>query len=240
MNILVTGKNGFIAKNVIRRLGNQHNVMGISHSDGDDLLEKYCKDSDMIFHLAAVQRGDNNEDFVDGNVRYTKKIIDVLDKFNIKIPILFSTSVGIDDRSSVFSKTKLEAEKMVRSYGNRNNVNVYVYKLNHIFGEFGKENFNNVIATFCFNVAHKLPIVINDPAISLQFTYVQDLVDEFEYIVDTRYEVCEYYLYPNIRYQKTLGEVAKILGDIINGVVQNGEFEAKLSKTLCFYKTLAV
>lgn len=238
MNILVTGKNGFIAKNVIHRLANKHNVMGVSHSDDDSLLESYCKNSDMIFHLAAVQRGVTEEEFFNGNVKYTKKLIYTLDRYNIKVPILFTTSIRIDDNESVFSKTKLEAEKLVRLYGKENSVKAYVYKLNNIFGEYGKENFNNVIATFCFNVVHHLPIVINNPAASLRFTYIQDLVDEFEYIVDTKPEISGRYLYPNIQYKKTLGEIVKILGDIVNGTEQKNEFEKKLSKTLDFYKSL--
>ena len=40
-------------------------------------------------------------------------------------------------------------------------------------------NYNSVVATFCHNIAHDLPIQVNDPNRSLELVYVDDVVAAF-------------------------------------------------------------
>lgn len=235
MNILVTGKNGFIAKNVIEYFGEKHNIYAVSH-DEDVLLEEYCNICDFVFHLAAVQRSQNEQDFWEGNVEYTQKLLSHLKKANNIVPILFSTSIGID-KKSIFADTKLEAERLIREYGLQNNIPVYIFKLNHIFGKYGKPNFNNVIATFCNNLANGQPICVNDPSVTLNFTYIDDLMSDFNQCIELKSYVKDEYLYTKIQYSRTIGTVVMILGDIMNNKCMNDDFGEKLFRTYNSYKT---
>lgn len=232
MKILVTGKNGFIARNVIEYFGKEHEILPISHTDSVQLLEKYCMECDFVFHLAAVQRSDDSFDFWKGNVDYTKKIITFL-KNNTKNPsIIFSTSIGID-KPSLFATTKLRAEEILRNFCNNNGNKLYVFKLNHIFGRYGKPNFNNVIATFCYNACTNKPIVVSNPSIKLYFTYIDDLLNDFNKYLLLNKVIESKYISCSIQYRKSLGEILFIISKIMNDEQDNlDEFEKKMK--FCF------
>lgn len=237
MKILITGKNGFIARNAISYFKDRCEVLAISHEDRDDILNHACQNCDIVLHFAAVQRSEREEDFWSGNVEYTKKIVECLEKNVKKVPIIFSTSIGID-KPSVFATTKKIAEQLIRDYSKKQSVPVYVFKLNHIFGKWGKPDFNNVIATFCNNIVNSRPIVINNPATTLDFTYIDDLMADLDRFVmcDKRcMKVDDAYMETSIRYSRTLGEVVMSLGNALNGKEPKDEFEKKLFVTLDSY-----
>lgn len=232
---LITGKNGFLAKNVVTYFSGKYNCVTVSHTD-DKSLSEACRNCDFVFHLAAVQRSENDVDFWTGNVEYTNLLIKALEANHNCVPVLFSTSIGID-KPSVFATTKLEAERLLREYSRKNNIPVYIFKLNNIFGRWGKPDFNNVIATFSNNIANKEPLVVNNPGTTLDFTYVEDLMKDFNMVLNSNSTNSkkEDYLSTQIKYRKTLGEVIMSLGNAVNQRVPQDEFEAKLFKTLSFY-----
>ncbi|MCL1462762.1 capsular polysaccharide biosynthesis protein CapF, partial [Klebsiella pneumoniae] len=39
-------------------------------------------------------------------------------------------------------------------------------------------NYNSAVATFCNNIAHDLPIRVNDPSVVMHLVYIDDVVDE--------------------------------------------------------------
>ena len=56
---------------------------------------------------------------------------------------------------------------------------VVIYRLANVFGKWCRPDYNSVVATFCHNVAHDLPIRIDDPAAPLRLVHVDDVVSEF-------------------------------------------------------------
>jgi len=90
MNILITGKNGFLAKDAIDFFSDENDIFPVSHIDSNFLLFEYYQKCDMVFHFAAVQRSDNDQDFVVGNIGYTQKLIDFLEKNMNYAPIMYS------------------------------------------------------------------------------------------------------------------------------------------------------
>jgi UDP-2-acetamido-2,6-beta-L-arabino-hexul-4-ose reductase len=59
-----------------------------------------------------------------------------------------------------------------------------VYRLPNVFGKWSRPNYNSVIATFCHNIAHNLPITIHDPRATLNLVYIDDVVQEFVRALD--------------------------------------------------------
>ena len=57
-------------------------------------------------------------------------------------------------------------------------VPVHVFRLPNVFGKWCKPNYNSAVATFCNNIAHDLPIQVNDRASELELQYIDDLVSE--------------------------------------------------------------
>ena len=60
---------------------------------------------------------------------------------------------------------------------------VHVYRLPGVFGKWCKPHYNSVVATFCHNISHDLPIQVNDPSFELSLVYIDDVVEEFVKII---------------------------------------------------------
>ena len=79
MNILVTGSEGFIAKNLIVQLKNlKCNIIKFNKNHNVKDLENKILKSDFIFHLAGENRSNNNKDFFKNNVNLSKKISEII------------------------------------------------------------------------------------------------------------------------------------------------------------------
>lgn len=211
MEVLVTGAGGFIGKNLLERLSRVENL--IVHSfdieNKIDELEEYIDRIDFIFHLAGINRPENLEEFYKGNRDTIKELINLIEKRELKIPILVTSSIQVD-RDNDYGRSKLQGEIFLREYSERNNVPVYIYRLPNVFGKWCRPNYNSVIATWCHNIANDLDIQISDRNISLNFVYIDDVVNTFtDHILEIK-ERKAYYEIP-ISYTKTLGEIADLL-----------------------------
>jgi UDP-2-acetamido-2,6-beta-L-arabino-hexul-4-ose reductase len=47
-----------------------------------------------------------------------------------------------------------------------------------VFGKCCKPNYNSAVATFCHNIAHELPITVNDRSVVMELIYIDDVVQE--------------------------------------------------------------
>jgi UDP-2-acetamido-2,6-beta-L-arabino-hexul-4-ose reductase len=84
---------------------------------------------------------------------------------------------------------------------------VAIYRLPGIFGKWARPYYNSVVATFCYNIAHGLPIEISDPKRRLRLAYIDDVVKSFiNFIRNPSLGVNKATITPE--YQITLGELA--------------------------------
>ncbi|WP_208854778.1 NAD-dependent epimerase/dehydratase family protein [Holdemania massiliensis] len=63
--------------------------------------------------------------------------------------------------------------------------NIYIFRLTNAFGKWWKSNYNSVLATFCYNIAHNIDIVINDTERVIEFAYIDDIVAAFINCIET-------------------------------------------------------
>ncbi|MEA2019546.1 MAG: NAD-dependent epimerase/dehydratase family protein, partial [Campylobacterota bacterium] len=163
MKILITGSNGFIAKNLIEHLKvDENNELYLySKKDSINILEAYVKEVDFIFHLAGVNRPTDVSEFYEGNRDLTRAIVDILESMNKSTPIVFSSSMQVD-RDNDYGKSKLEAESYLLNYMERTSTRVFIYRLPNVFGKWSKPNYNTVIATWCHNLTRDFEIQVND------------------------------------------------------------------------------
>ena len=89
MRILVTGSNGFIAKNLILELRNRgyESLFLCNRDTSMEELENYVAECDVLVHLAGVNRPQTEEEFYTENVGFTEKIVNILESKNKKITI---------------------------------------------------------------------------------------------------------------------------------------------------------
>ena len=210
MNLLVTGSNGFIAKNLIERLSRIKEVKVFKFDKNNTFLEleSYIENIDFIFHLAGVNRPKKNEEFYEGNSGLTEQLIAVIEKAKKKIPILISSSTQAKSNND-YGKSKLESEKALEKYGLENSVPIYIYRLPNVFGKWCQPNYNSVVATWCHNITRDIPLQINNKDAILTLVYIDDVVESFvSHLHDDSSNLkCKI----NISYQKNLGEISKLL-----------------------------
>ena len=149
-NILITGSNGFVGKNLIQYLTNNNeiNILTFTRDNTLNDLENLIKKSDFIFHLAGEVRPDSSEDdFNKSNAILTKSIVDILEKLGKKIPILLASTIHAKLLKNEYGKSKRVSEKTIEEYSINNKIQCSIYRLPHVFGEGCKANYNSVIST---------------------------------------------------------------------------------------------
>lgn len=242
MNVLITGSNGFIGKNLICELNN----MGITNQYLFDiatditLLDTYTKDCDFVFHLAGVNRPQNEEEFMQGNFGFTSTLLENLKKNNNKAPVLITSSTQAA-LANPYGKSKKAGEDLLFSYAKETCAKVFVYRLPNVFGKWCRPNYNSAVATFCSNIANDLPITVNDPNAVLNLVYIDDVINEFINAYNGQtYRKDEYYSVPIVHTVK-LGEIVELLNSFklsrINLSIPNmaNEFTKKLYATYLSY-----
>ena len=111
--------------------------------------------------LAGVNRPQNEEEYMLGNFGFTSTLLNLLEGFGNKAPVLITSSIQAE-RDNPYGKSKKSGEDLMFSYGKKNGVKVLVYRLANVFGKWSRPNYNSAVATFCYNIARDLPIQVND------------------------------------------------------------------------------
>ena len=184
-NVLVTGSNGFIGKNFCEflKFRDDIEIIKINKNSNESELYSLLLKADFIYHFAGVNRPNNNKEFIIQNVNFTQKIVDFLISNNLNTPIIFTSSIHANSNSD-FGSSKKNAEFILNEYSQSQKATVYNYRLKNIFGKWCKPNYNSVVATFCHNIANDLSIKIDNPKYIVEFIYIDDVVQEFNQIID--------------------------------------------------------
>jgi len=215
VKILITGSNGFLAKNLIFNLKEINNIELILFSKKNSLnqLKSKLKKADFIFHLAGVNRPDDKEEFISGNKGLTDFITKTLIELNKKTPLLFSSSIQVELNND-YGNSKKEAEKIIKDYSNFTGAPIFIYRLTNIFGKWSKPNYNSVIATWCHNIANDKPIKVDNPNSELSLVYVDDVIKSFieKISFNKKIETQSSHLYEIDRvYKKSLKDIKNLL-----------------------------
>jgi UDP-2-acetamido-2,6-beta-L-arabino-hexul-4-ose reductase len=179
--VLVTGAQGFIGKNLVVRLGELPGFAVTSFVRGDDeaALPALVAQVDAIVHLAGENRPKDESAFAEVNTGLTVVLCDAIRKewatTGREIPLLLASSTQAE-RDNAYGRSKLAAERAVEKLAEETGNPIVVFRLPGVFGKWCRPNYNSVVATFCHNIAHGLPLQINDPAASLRLVYVDDVV----------------------------------------------------------------
>ena len=183
MNILVTGSDGFIGKNLLVRLL-EHSIRYIcfNRQSSIDELPSLLKDVDFVIHLAGINRPDDPKEFHRGNHQLTALLCKAIRETGRSIPVVFASSIQAEVDNE-YGRSKRAAEEALIGLNRETSSPIYLYRLTNVFGKWAKPNYNSVVATFCHNTSQDLPIRIDDPKKLIPLTYIDDLLDEFMRVI---------------------------------------------------------
>lgn len=235
MKILVTGAKGFIGKNLVAELKNRKydEIFEFNKDTDSVLLDKYCKEADFVFHLAGVNRPKDQSEFMEGNYGFTSILLDTLKKYNNNCPVMISSSIQAE-LDNPYGNSKKAGENLLFNYGKETGAKVLIYRFPNVFGKWSKPNYNSAVATFCHNIAHDIPINVNDPSIVMNLVYIDDLVNELINALEEKENRNGSFCEVSVIHTITLGEIVELIYSFRN----SREFRAIPNMSNQFIKKL--
>ena len=212
MKILITGAQGFVGKNLIAELNNRGytDILAFDLDSDPSLLEKYCQAADFVFHLAGINRPPEESQFMQGNVGFTATLLETLKQNGNTCPIMISSSTQAT-LDIPYGKSKKEAEDLLLAYSKANGNKVLIYRLPNVFGKWCRPNYNSAVATFCHNIAHDMPITVNDPSVVMQLVYIDDVVEELINALEGNENRNGDFCFVPVVHTITLGEIVDLI-----------------------------
>lgn len=182
MNILITGGNGYIAKNLYEGLKDKYNVTTISRDDFDltdrNLTDKFFEGKyfDVVLHTAIA-----------GGSRLRKDTEDVLDQNLIMYYNLLANESKYKKFISIGSGAELFAQqepyglsKHVINYSMRNKTNFHNVRIFAVFDE--NELDSRFIKSSILKYLNDQPIEIHQDKL-MDFFYMKDLIKLIDYCI---------------------------------------------------------
>ncbi len=189
----ITGASGFVGSHLKSALEKQHSVLQFNRKRGEKLpdivrLQEFAKKVDVLFHLAGVNRG-TEEEIATGNILWTYRLTQALKSIKKAPRIIFASSSQVykpinrpikeTDKpkpESLYGFAKLSAEEILRASG----LDCIILRLSNVYGPGCRPNYNSVIATFCHRSINQEPLSVNgDGSQGRDFVHVNDIVQAF-------------------------------------------------------------
>jgi len=223
MNILVTGAKGFVGKNLCAELKNIRD--GKDKTFGDlkideifefdidteqTLLDEYCRKADFVFNLAGINRPKEQSEFMSGNFGFAETLLATLKRYKNTCPVMISSSTqaALDNP---YGESKKAGEELMFNYAKETGAKVFVYRFPNLFGKWCRPNYNSAVATFCYNIAHDLPITVSNRENQLSLVYIDDLLAEMIAALKGEENCNGNYCYVPVVHDVSLGQIVDLL-----------------------------
>ena len=177
----ITGASGFIGYHLSRAISLNQDYYKLVPFKRDcfydnDSMDEFVTNCDVIVHLAALNRHENDEVIFQTNLELTDKLIEALLRTDSRPHVIYTSSVLEKDSSSLYGSSKKESRIKLFNWSKDVGSTFTGLLLPNIFGPFSKPFYNTVVATFSHQlIFNHNPMVKEDRTLGL--LYVGDLVN---------------------------------------------------------------
>ncbi len=181
MRIGITGSNGFIGWHLRCYLKTRNDVDEVRLAGRDvfqslEKLVEFVDGVDVIVHLAGVNRAEPKE-LVEGNAEPAAQLVKALEQVGINPFLIYTSSTQAVVASSPYGEGKAAVSEIFQTWATNSSARFVNLIVPHVFGEYGRPNYNSAVATFAHQVAAgEVPSIHNDG--QLELVHVQDLVEQ--------------------------------------------------------------
>ena len=152
-------------------------------------LRHFVKQSDVIVHLAALNRGEDKE-ILETNIRLVNQLVGALENNRSKKHVIFASSTQ-EDRDNAYGRSKRKGQEILEAWASRSGGTLTTLVIPNVFGAFCKPFYNSVIATFCHQINYNEEPEIHVD-VEIEYIYVGNLVEK----------ICKLIKYKDIKNQK--------------------------------------
>jgi len=208
--ILITGGTGYLGSRLARDLADKHDVTILGRRDTcfDSLhIKKICKDLceltpeevsefEVIFHLAALFPNNcklSPAEIFSQNLAATHHLLNLIEKQNHPVKLIFSSSAGVYGRGSkkfsekshtnpgeLYFCSKSCCEQLIRTYAYKNpDLKPLIFRISNLYGPEQKqiavitETIKKIL--FCSS-KNNAPLVVKNGSAARDFLYVDDCI----------------------------------------------------------------
>jgi UDP-2-acetamido-2,6-beta-L-arabino-hexul-4-ose reductase len=192
LTVGITGQTGFIGTHLFNYLSSKENELILlpfddSFFEDNKILMTWVKNCDVIVHLAAMNRHEDQAVIYNTNISLVKQLINALEESNNTPHILFSSS-SQESRENSYGKSKKEGRELFIKWARKRNTRFTGMVIPNVFGPNGKPFYNSVVATFCYQLTHSEKPKIDIDG-SLKLIYVGELAEViYNIIVEAKSE----------------------------------------------------
>jgi len=177
----ITGQSGFVGCHLYQTINlfkDEFTLINFNRSffQDDASLDKFVVQCEVIVHLAALNRHNDQEVIYEMNTGLVKKLVASLERTKSKAHIIISSSTQ-EERDNLYGKSKKDGRLMLSDWAKKAGGRITGMVIPNVFGPFGHPFYNSVVATFCHQISHnETPKIEVDG--KLKLIYVGELVEE--------------------------------------------------------------
>lgn len=179
MNIAITGAKGFLGRYVVEELKKQGFNPTLFDKSRHNLLQRetlkdFILEKDVIIHLAAVNRGTDDE-IINTNALGTKGLLNAMAKYGSGAKLIFASTFQVYVKDGTYSESKRQAEEYINTFAKNYGVKAIILRISNVYGPGCKPYYNSVIATFVDRIKQGKPLIINgDGSQKRDYIYILD------------------------------------------------------------------
>lgn len=225
LKVGITGQAGFMGRHLYNFLGTKSEEIERipfqrSFFEDETALQNFVKSCDVVVHIAAMNRHEDQQVIYNTNVGLVQKIVDACKTTSATPKILFSSSTQ-EERDNLYGKSKRDGRKLLEDWASETSGKVTSLIIPNVFGPFGKPNYNSFIATFCHKIVNgEEPTIITDSEVNL--IYINELSEAFYNEIIDESSTIKSFVVPHTSSRK-VSEILTLLNDFKTQYVDNGQ-----------------